>query len=150
MSNLPLIGDLWTTLGTLKGPLFALSYLFLLMFLLFATVTVRMATESSVPTWIGLLIFESVGAARYFAGTEHGMHRWGFTTIMMLAALVLFNLKYERRSGYGSSSNGYSCGGGGTGGGCSGGAVSACSSSAASCGGGGGCGGGGCGGCGGS
>src|SRR5437899_457443 len=76
----------------------------------------------------GLLLFEGLGAVRYFLGSAHGMHNWEFMSIMMVVGVFFFILRADNFSN-GSGSGWGSCGGGGCGGG--------------------GCGGGGCGGCGG-
>ena len=136
---------LFRFLHTLRGPDFLL--LFWVWFLVtFCSVLLwrwRVA-DSPLVSLIGLLGFEALGVARMIDGSAHGLHKWGFLILMMVAGGIAFFIRAKHFKTGGGDGN------------CSGGSwwSSGCSSGSSGCGssGGGGCGGGGggCGGCGGS
>lgn len=99
-------------------------------------------THCSVVTFIVLLVaYEAIGAIRYGYGIQHGMHKFGkLTSMMIIGPFIIVAIPFIDKLG---NSQGSSSGGGGW-------FASGCSSCGSGCGSGcgGGCGGGGCGGCG--
>src|SRR5262245_12946992 len=72
-------------LYTMPGPDFLLLYLVWFLVLWVTVLLVRHAGFDTPLTTIGgLLAFEGLGAARYFVGSAHGMHKWTFLFLMMI------------------------------------------------------------------
>jgi uncharacterized membrane protein YgcG len=91
--------------------------------------------DTALLTVSAIASFEIPGIIRYFVGSAHGMHKWGFMFIMMVAGTLAFILRahhFDNMGGGGWSSGCSSCsssGGGGCGSGCGGGGCGGCGGS---------------------
>lgn len=76
-------------LGTMPGPDFLKAY-FVWFFVVWSGVMIlrRCGYDSPLTTLGGLALFEGLGILRFIAGTEHGMHRWGFLFLMMFVGAL--------------------------------------------------------------
>lgn len=124
----------------MSGPEFLLFYVIIFLFTWLGSLALRsaLAQYGQLVTVVGLLVFESVGAARIATGLFRDMHKFGFLVLMMIMGGFFFFIRFLPSSGpaaAGTCNLLTTCSGSS---GCGGGCGSSC---------GGGCGGGGCGGC---
>src|SRR5258707_11191141 len=104
-------------LHTMSGPDFLGLYFLWLLVTWIGMLIVRHRVADTWGTTVGgLFLFEGLGAARYFVGSAHGMHKWEFMFLMMVVGFFFFVLRAHNFSN-GSGSGWSSCGGGGCGGG---------------------------------
>jgi uncharacterized membrane protein YgcG len=137
-------------LGTMKGPEFLGLFIFWFFLMWGSLLFLRYRGFDTPVVTVGcLLIFEGLGVARIWIGSEAELHHWTILIVMMFIGPWFFVIRLEQLQEFARNSrnNNNSCSAGG---GCSSSGSSGGSGSGSGCGGGGSCGGGGCGGCGGS
>jgi hypothetical protein len=120
---------LFDFLHTMKGPEFL--QLFIVWFVIVRVGVAILRARLGNLAWItagGLVLFEGLGAFRYYVGSAQGMHMWGNLGAVMVIGFVLICMtadsfsssRTSNDSATGGCGGGGRCGGGGGCGGCGG------------------------------
>src|SRR5579872_2974500 len=79
------IEDYFHVFAAMDGPSFLLVYVVWLLVLWLGVILLRACNyDTPLVSVTGLVLFEGGGVLRYFIGSAHGMHRWGFMIALML------------------------------------------------------------------
>src|SRR5690349_14337144 len=96
-------------LYTIKGPDFLPLFLFWWLVTRIAVAIARSTEhDSAATTFIGLCTFEALGVARIVVGSAHGMHKWDFLLMMMLAGGATFLIRSDHFNSTGIGGSGTS------------------------------------------